>query len=322
MLRTLLASLGLLLLASSASAQNVGAGSAFRFGIDNDLFAVHTGDPDDHDYTHGTRLVATSSGAPRWVRALLGGPRACDDGAARRVGCLAGSFAISQEIYTPRIDGVTPVPGERPYSGWLAVGAGIHSVSGNRVRTLRLELGVTGPSSLAEQAQDGMHSLLGERERRGWAHQLDRGAGFAVALNERASIAQRDSGRHVGALALEYGAVAGTIRTAVHFGLEGRLGTSSRAVWSPADLAMTPASGVYLIAGARQYFVYRDLFVEGNAEYPGAERLPIVQEATFGLGARRGRVALEYRHVVRGREYDAQREAHAFGSFALTIDRF
>ena len=319
MLRTLFAGLGVLVLASTASAQDAGGSRSLRLVVDNDLFAVHTGHPDDHDYTHGTRLIA-SSGAPGWMRALLGAGRACDEPAARVPGCMASSMEIAQEIYTPRIDGLTPVPGERPYSGWLAGRAAVHLVRGDRVRSLRLEVGVTGPSSLAEEAQDGIHSLLGQRERRGWERQLDRGAGFAVGFDERAGVIRRDSGRVTGTVAIEYGAVAGSIRTAAHVGLQARIG-GGRSVWSPADLAMVSASGLYGLASVRQYFVAQDLFVEGSAGYPGAVRLPMVQEGSLGVGARRGRLAMEYRHVMRGREYQAQREAHAFGSLSLTIDR-
>ena len=320
MLRTLSAVLGILVLASAASAQDAADARSFRIVVDNDLFAVHTAHPDDHDYTHGTRLIASSAGAPRWMRALLGAARTCDDGAARRSGCLASSIELTQEIYTPRIDGSTPVPGERPYTGWLAGSGAVHFLSGDRLRSFRVAIGVTGPSSLAEQAQDGMHALLGERERRGWDNQLDRGAGFAVAFNERTAVIGRDSGRVTGSVAIEYGATAGTIRTAAHVGLQGRIG-GGRSIWSPADLVMTPARGLYALTSVHQFFVAQDLFVEGSGDHPGAVRLPMVQEAALGVGARRGRLALEYRHVLRGREYHAQRKAHAFGSFSLTIDR-
>ena len=325
MLRSLPAAFGILILAlaapvASASAQDDGAARSFRLVVDNDLFAVHTGHPDDHDYTHGTRLIASAAGAPGWLRALFGGARACDDAAARRTGCLASSLEIAQEIYTPRIDGLMPVPGERPYSGWLAASGSMHFVTGERVRSLRVEVGVTGPPSLAEQAQDGIHAIFGQHERRGWARQLDRGAGFSVAVDERAGLVRQDSGRYVGSIALEYGAMAGTIRTAAHVGLRGRLGVGSRPTWSAADLVTSPWRSVYLITDARQYFVYEDLFVEGNADYPGAARLPMVQEATFGIGVRRGRLALEYRHVLRGREYEAQTSGHAYGSFGITVE--
>ena len=320
--RICLALLAVLLLARPALAQGRAIERSVRLLIDNDLFAVQSHFPNDHDYTHGTRIVATSSGSPRWMRALLRRPLECDTAAGRQLGCVASSLEIAQEIYTPRVDGTTPVPGERPYSGWLYAAGSAHVISASRVRSLRLEIGVTGPESLAEQAQDGVHKFLGERERRGWAHQLGPGVGILAGYDERAIVAHRDSGRSVGSLALEYGIVAGNVRTAVHAGLLGRIGIGRGAVWSPVDLATTPRDGVYVLGGVRQYFVARDLFVEGNAEHPGAERLPIVQEVVLGAGVRRRRVSLEYRHVLRGREYEAQRSAHAWGSFALTIDQF
>jgi lipid A 3-O-deacylase len=320
MSRIRLALLGLLLLASTASAQERAAGRSIRLLLDNDLFAVQGGFPNDHDYTHGTRIVAASAGSPRWMRALLRRPLECETRATRQQGCLASSLEIAQEIYTPRLDGATPVPGERPYSGWLYAGGSAHLVAESRVRSLRLEIGVTGPASLAEQAQDGVHKFLGERERRGWVHQLGQSVGVVVGYDERAIVARRDSGRSIGSVALEYGAMTGNLRTAVHAGLLGRIGFGRDAAWSPTDLAMSPREGVYLIGGVRQYLVARDRFVEGDADHPGAERLPMVQEVVLGIGARGRRVSFEYRHVLRGREYEAQTDAHAWGSFALTID--
>ena len=47
----------------------------------------------------------------------------------------------------------------------------------------------------------------------------------------------------------------------------------------------------------------------------------MVQELTLGAGVRKRRVSLEYRWVLRGREYQAQERAHGYGSFLLSIDR-
>jgi hypothetical protein len=43
---------------------------------------------------------------------------------------------------------------------------------------------------------------------------------------------------------------------------------------------------------------------------------------TVGFGYRRRSFALEYRHVIRGREYDAQSGAHAYGSMTIALHGF
>ena len=121
-----------------------------RLSIENDLIAVRgVGAPPDYDYTHGTRVAAAWAGAPAWVRRATGRRPACRDAAARQLGCVATALEVGQEIYTPRRDAPRPVPGERPYAGWLYASAAVRTVSPGRVRAAGIEVGVTGAPSLA-----------------------------------------------------------------------------------------------------------------------------------------------------------------------------
>lgn len=308
--------------ASIASAQGADGSRAVRIVVDNDLFALRTNGPADHDYTHGTRIQVASSSAPGWLRALAGRDQSCVSEEARRTGCMATSMELGQEIYTPRLDGPFPIEGERPYAGWLFAELGTHFVSGRRVRTLSGAIGVTGPPSYAEQAQDGIHAILGEHERRGWAHQLDEHVGVQLGYTDRLAVSGALGGARAASLSVGWGARAGSVRSDVHVGAMVRLGARAALAWSPADLERTPASGWYAIAGVRQFVVLHDLFVEGNAMHPGAERRMFVAETTLGIGWRSRQTTLEYRWVRRGREYDAQPVPHAIGSLALTIGGF
>jgi hypothetical protein len=216
---------------------------------------------------------------------------------------------------------VEPVPGERPYSGWLFIAPGLHHVAAGRVRSLTLLLGVTGPASLAEKAQDGIHSLLGEHERRGWRHQLRSEVGAAIAYDDRVGVERGLGGSRVGALSLGWGAVAGNVRTALHAGAGARVGLERDLPWSPEELESSAAMGVYAIGGFRQELVLRDLFVDGNTfhESSSADRIAHVQQIVLGLGVRHDGYSLEYRWVRRGREYEAQPQPHAWGSLGFII---
>ena len=325
MIRTPHALLCALLLSSivaTASAQQTERRHAVRMTVDNDLFAVRTTDPDDHDYTHGTRIRVASSSAPGWLRTLVRRDQSCVSDDARRAGCVAMSLELAQEIYTPRLDGPFPVDGERPYAGWLFAELGTHLVSKRRVRTLSATVGVTGPASYAEQAQDGIHAILGEQERRGWANQIDEQVGWQVGYADRLALGGALGGARAASLSVGWGARAGSVRTDVHVGALARVGVRSALSWSPADLERTPASGWFAVAGARQYAVLHDLFVEGNTEQPGARRRVFVAETTLGLGWKSEQTTLEYRWVRRGREYEAQPAPHGIGSFVLTIGGF
>ena len=317
----------LILLPHLAAAQAVGASRSFTFALDNDLIAVRgAGPPPDYDYTHGTSVAVAWAGAPHRVRRLAGGLPGCGPISSRASGaCLASGVAVRQRILTPRRDAATPVPGERPYAGWLAASAIVHRVAPGRVRSLEVEAGITGPHSLAEDVQDGVHRMLGNEPQLGWAHQVRTGPA-AVVRYEDTRRAEWTLGRSTAlAAAARWGGALGTLVTALS--AEGELTLGLRAnddavPWSPATPEVERPTRVYLRTGYRQDAVLRDVFVEGRGSSGHAVRRALVGQVEGALGYRRRRIALEYRHVVRGREYDAQPAAHAYGSIAFIVHGF
>lgn len=311
----------LALLPSAAAAQTAAAARSLRLAVDNDLIAVRgAGPPPDHDYTHGTRLTVAWAGAPGWVRRLVGGRSGCRDAAARRRGCVATAVAVGQEIYTPRRDAPRPVPGERPYAGWLYAAASVRAVAPGRVRSAGLALGVTGRPSLAEQVQGGLHRLLHNQPQLGWAHQLRAEPGLVARYDESRGFERALGSESKANLALYWGAAAGNVLTAFHVGAAGRIGLRGDLPWSPDEPEAERPLRFYGLAGYRQDFVVRNLFVDGSTfgERAGAERRAVVGQFELGVGLRRRGYAVEYRYISRGREYRAQPEAHAYGSLSVT----
>jgi hypothetical protein len=300
-----------------------GVRRAVRVAVDNDLFAVRGGGlPPDYDYTHGTRATVAWGAAPGWLRTGgAGPPPGCRTAAARDAGCRAASLTVGQEIYTPRRDAPAPVPGERPYAGWLhATGAAV-DVRAGRARSLAVTVGVTGPPSLARPVQDGVHRLMHNQPQLGWAHQLRAGTGVEVAYAEVRRRDRRVGGSGVAAVRGVWGATLGTLRAGLGVGAEGTLGLRGTRPWNPAEPEVERPPRAYLLAGVRQDWVARDAFVEGRGAQAGAVRRPLVRQAELGGGYRWRGLAVEYRHVVRGREYRAQPAAHAVGSVRVTVLR-
>jgi lipid A 3-O-deacylase len=189
-------------------------------------------------------------------------------------------------------------------------------------RSLGMELGVSGPASLAEAVQNGAHRLLGNEEQLGWAHQLPTTLGVTVRYGE-ARRAERVLGRSAAAAGtLRWGAAAGTMTTALSAGAEATLGLRGELPWNPAEPEVERPTRLYALLGVRQDVVLRNVFVEGRAASGQAERRTFVGQAEAGVGYRRRRFGLEYRHVMRGREYSAQPSTHAYGSIALTLHGF
>jgi lipid A 3-O-deacylase len=303
-----------------ATAQSAGHARAGALTIDNDLVSVRgAGPPPDYDYTHGAKLALSWAGAPRFVRHVFGRASNCRSPEGRRAGCISTAVAAGQEIYTPRNDASQPIPGERPYAGWLYATATVRRAEPGLVRTLGVEVGVSGPPSLAEPVQNSTHRLLGNEPQLGWAHQLPTSFGVTARYDEGRR-AERALGQSAAAaVALRWGAAAGTVITAFSAGADVTLGLRGNLPWSPAEPEVEQPTRLYARAGVRQDVVLRNVFVEGRPGSGRAEQRPFVVQADVGVGYRRRTLGLEYRHVVRTREYAAQPSAHAYGSITLTI---
>lgn len=271
-----------------ASAQQVEA-LALRF--DNDILALRgTGKPPDYDYTHGLHLKAEFGGfpwgLPQWM-------------AAAEAGRVRSHLGAGQRIYTPRRDGPEPVPGERPYAGWLFVDAGVRLAGSGAEHRFDMELGVTGPAALGEPVQNGFHRLVGSTLQEGWEHQLRP----EVAGMLRYGIARPTQ---LGATELKPQAevALGTLWSGAPAGLEVRSG------------AERETRGLSAAAAVRQEWVARNLFLDGNTfgSSVRADKRSWVSEAAVSLGYGFERWDVEYRFVARSREYAAQPSAHGYGS--------
>ena len=308
---------------ATATAQAAVAKRSVEFTLDNDLLAVRgAGPPPDYDYTQGMRVALAWSGATSLVRQLLGRPPNCRSLEAVRAGCISTAITLGQEIYTPRRDSSQPVPGERPYAGWLYASATARRAKPGRVRSLGVELGVSGPPSLAEPVQNGVHRMLRNQPQLGWAHQLPTALGVTVRYGEGRRT-ERALGRSaVGDAVLRWSAAAGTVVTSLSAGADATLGLRGDLPWSPSEPEVPQPTRLYVRAGVRQDAVLRNVFVDGRGGSGRADRRLFVAQAEVAIGYRRRRFGLEYRHVARGREYTAQPSPHAYGSIVLTLRSF
>ncbi len=251
---------------------------------DNDILAVRgTGAPADYDYTQGLTLTAELAGAD----------------ASRPVLRLSAG----QRIYTPRRDGPETVPGERPYAGWLFSAAELSTSRAGTEHRVGVEIGMTGPAALGEPVQNGIHRLTGSTRQEGWDHQL--GPELAGVVRYGAAWPRQAGGVRVRPR-VEAG--AGTRWTGAAGGVEASVGGPR---------------GWRAEGGVRQEWVARNLFLDGNTfrRSVRAEKRAWVSEAAAAVGYRFPRWEVEYRFVIRGREYDAQPRPHAYGSLALTWHR-
>lgn len=263
----------------------------------------------DDNYTQGARVTWDAAGTPGIVRRLV-----CPHGRS-----CGTAFEFGQEMYTPTLDAPMPIPGERPYAGWLYGRATVVGGTARTRRSLGVTLGVTGRPSLAAQTQEAFHRLVpGFRRPLGWAHQLATEPAFALRAEQTWRIAPPGPGGRVADVVTTADAAIGTLRTAAGAQGRARLGAGLAHPW------LAPAApgrwSVYLFAGARGEAIARDLFLDGSTfrSSPRVTRAMLVSEWERGVGARIARLTTEYRAVSRGREYRTGPREHTYGAMTLS----
>ena len=263
----------------------------------------------DDNYTQGLRVSWDVASVPSFMRPLL-----CPD----RHAC-ASTFEIGQEMYTPTVDGVRPIPGQRPYAGWLSVSASTVAATHRTRRAVGITLGVTGPASLAEQTQAAFHHLIRRfHQPLGWAGQLPTEPGFAIDAEEAWHVGAPGRAARWLDIIPTMQATAGTLRIALSAGGRVRLGFPLSHPWL-VDAGARPWE-VYLFSGGQVEAVARDLFLDGTTFHSSVhvQHQPLVMNWERGIGARLGRLGIEYRIVAQGREYRNGPVAHPFGGFTIT----
>ena len=155
---------------SSRAAPAQAATNAEDFGSINFVVANDVFNGTDRYYTNGGLLTYTASPlyTPDWAVS-----------AAKTISYFSNwttvraSYAIGQDIFTPKVLGATnPDPRDRPYAGWLYGSFGLIGETGDTLDQIGLNLGVVGPAALGREVQNGFHSLVGDNGSQGWSYQL------------------------------------------------------------------------------------------------------------------------------------------------------
>lgn len=340
--------------------------------VENDLFIGR-----DRDYTSGVALTAISrdlvAGAPPpclpWplarslallghvepaLQALARTDADADAVAARETSPVVANavLRISQSMYTPRDRTRTDlVVDDRPYAGLLALSVAWNlrhaepARARDRLDTYELTLGVIGPASLARQAQDAVHDLIGVDRFLGWDQQLGNEPALQLAV-ERRWRPRRGDAMQVEGWSTEAirsaGLRMGNIQTSAAAGIEWRAG------WNlPNDFGAYPLGpgaenrppapgpqsgavhrlpGAQVFASAELRAVAWDFSLDGNLlrSSHSVTREPLVAQVAIGWGVHGPLAGRGWRltamRVWRSREFSGDRSHHSFGSIALGVE--
>jgi hypothetical protein len=300
--------------------------------IDNDVF---TGT--DREYTNGVQVGSTSATVEsiddvafgpslRWANNKLRWlqPNGFEENNV--------TWTIGQRMFTPEDSGLeVPDPLDRPYAGLLFAGLTYNGRDARSLHSTSLDVGIVGPSALAEQTQDLVHKATGVDEFLGWDHQLNDEPVFRI-LHERFRRWDIKPWRKFGDFTAHYGGSIGNLSTFANAGAELRIGRSlpdnfgtattlpyghntAPARWGGSP--SRPSIHGYLAVDARA--VLHDITLDGNTwrDSASVDKEPYVAEVELG-------VALYWRGwqamlgaTYRTREYETQTREASFGTLTF-----
>jgi lipid A 3-O-deacylase len=309
--------------------------------LENDyLYNPAPGLHQDRHYTAGLKMIYLGGGgepAPLWARTLQLEhaqqllPKVWIEDTVENYGMIFG-----QNIYTPEDDRATnAIPNDRPYAGWLYLGAVIQRRGTVTdwdlpvLESFEFDAGIIGPEAQGEFAQNTIHKWRHIREFSGWGNQLKTEPAFDFKYGRAWKLAFSDVSSRFMDFIPNVGADLGTVRVSGNAGLTARLGWNLpdsfgvQTVDSPIVLSTGRATGIvgaYIFAAAEGSAVGRNAFLDGNLYQKSAhiDKEPLVGDLVYGLGATIGKhLEGSWTFVTRSREFVGQKGYDQFGSINL-----
>lgn len=305
----------------------------FTFFIENDG-AIKPNDWSDRYYTSGVKVDLAFQ--PEWVRPFADVlPFGADFDPDR----TAFGVSATQLIFTPWHNGrPLPPPDDHPYAGYL-----YGSVYFQRAELpsterpdhlstfdhLQFDIGMVGPSSLAQESQDEVHRIIGRRLLNGWNHQLKDEPSFNVTFRRKLRLEYAlDESTTVLQFIPELGFDVGTVWRQAVVGATVRIGQNlpddygaPRLLLSGAAIA-SPQEGfgweVYFRCEGRA--VQHDIFLDGNTwrDSASVDKKLLVGELTAGFALHLGEhIDVGYSQTIQSEQFYGQDGAHSWGSLFI-----
>ncbi len=298
---------------------------SFSILFENDVFYKS-----DRDYTSGEAFAYTTAPdetpttAVNIARSLpfLFGP-----------GEVRANYELGQNIFTPASTQVPNPPlTQRPYAGWLWLGLGLLTKSTQGLNQLQLQLGTTGPASLAGNAQIFAHHVIGQAIPQGWHYQLRDEPTVQFTYDAAYKlIPPRTVLGYVFDLEPHIGAAAGNVYDYANAGALARVGINLPDDFGPLRLEpalpgsnffeATGEFSAYVFAGLDVRAIARNLFLDGNTfeRSRHVTKDPFVGDLSLGAAVAIDGMRLSFTHVFRTREYKTQPHSDQFGAISLTF---
>jgi hypothetical protein len=190
------------------------------------------------------------------------------------------ALEFGQSLFTPKnLTQRPPDPRDRPYAGWLYVGASLLQDTDKRMlENLELQLGVIGPPALGKETQNTFHQFIGQDQAQGWSSQLQNEPGIVISYERKWRLPPPGSGVGWIDVIPEAGATVGNVFTYGETGALLRIGKNLQADYGPVRIRPALSGtdyfnstdiegdyGYYFFAGTQGRIVGQNIFLDGNS---------------------------------------------------------
>lgn len=292
--------------------------NAFSLYLENDSKGLKPNHDTDRHYTHGTKLLYVTEPGWQWLEDFA----KWDFGDDKPVDTAVGIF-LGQNIYTPDNIGYPPHfnPKDRVYAGWLYGGLFAQRATKDLLDHVELNVGVIGPSSLAEEAQKNIHNMIDGARPVGWNTQLtdEPAVDFTYMRQCRLREGFFEPTEYTDFIA-EYGFTAGSVNRFAQAGLTFRYGFNLGDTFGPDRMAI-PAGISRFRNENKSAFLFARISgraVEYNRFLTGLDHEPLMGELQIGAVYRTGKFEIGYSQTFFTREFEEQSGEDSFGALTLT----
>jgi lipid A 3-O-deacylase len=247
------------------------------------------------------------------------------------------ALEFGQSLFTPENKTLRPPdPRDRPYAGWLYVGASIlQETDKSMLENIELQLGAVGPVALGKQTQNTFHQLIGQDKAEGWSSQLQNEPGINLSYERKWRMGLFNTRVDGVDIIPEAGATVGNVYTYGETSALLRIGHNLRADYGPVRVRpalsgtdyfnskyMDGDYGYYFFAGTQGRVVGQNIFLDGNSfrASPNVNKKTLVADLQAGFSFFTSNAfRVDFSVVRRTEEFQGQRTPDVIGTASLSF---
>ena len=274
----------------------------------------------DEYYTHGTKLFYETENIPSYLKNLWKDKE------------RVSGYIFGQNIYTPsNLKETEWIPDDRPYGGWLYLGQYLTARNETWMDLLELNIGVTGPPSLAEETQTLVHKWTKSQIPMGWKNQIKFEPGLNIGYQKK----YRYRIENIFDVIPQAGGCIGNIFTYASIGTTARLGYNipddfgylkvepTTRVFKDENFLHSLFNGkfsIYTFIGGEGRWVGRNIFLDGNTfrKSHSIEKKEWVADYNGGIGIDILNFNIVFSKNYRTKEFKKQKKDATFSSFMIS----